>query len=214
MCRIVAARGGEVPNERLVRKLLQMAMGDSKGKVHPDGWGFAVLKEELVIYRSALPIWEDLVEIPKGKIFIGHVREGRLKGLEHSHPHYCFGVVAVHNGGAQVPKRLLVREGIRTYERTSSEALTCLMGLLINRLGLEKGLRAFVNLVRPTKAVNMAAIYEGRLIVVNYHNGDRYYTLWASEDLSEFSSEPLKGFIPLSEDGRPVVIVDGKVILK
>ncbi len=214
MCRIVASRGEEVPSERIVRKLVEMAMGDSRGKVHPDGWGFAVLRDSLLVYRSSIPIWEDLVEIPKGRVFIGHVREGRLKGLEHSHPHLCLGVVAVHNGGAQVPKRLLVREGIRTYMRTSSEALTCLMGLMINKLGLERGLKAFVRLVKPTKAVNIAAIYKGKLIIINYHNGDRYYTIWANEQLSEFSSEPLSGFEPLSEDGRPVIVVDGKVILK
>ncbi len=214
MCRIVASRGREVPSERLVRKLVEMASGDSAGKVHPDGWGFAVLGKELYVYRSSLPIWEDLVPIPKGRIFIGHVREGRLKGIEHAHPHVCFGVVAVHNGGALVPKRLLVSEGIRTHMRTSSEALTCLMGILMNKLGIEKGLMAFVRLVKPTKAVNIAAIYKGKLIVINYHNGDKYYTLWSNEELSEFSSEPLKGFQPLSVDGRPVVIVDGKVIQK
>ncbi|NPA84421.1 MAG: hypothetical protein GXO07_00245 [Crenarchaeota archaeon] len=186
---------------RYLMEFIKIARNDSKGFSHGDGWGYAVFAGgSLRVKKKLDPIWDSWEPLPRLP-FILHARRAKKlpRALDHVHPHLCNGVALAHNGNAEVPQL----PGLRLHKRTSSEKMACYFGYLVSSLGLGEAVRAFVRTVRPKPSANFVAIVPSlrKLVIVNYHNGDEYYTLWRKEDL--FSSEPLgRGWEPLSLTGE------------
>ncbi len=202
MCRLL----GGVGRPRYLLEFFRIARRDCRGRSHPDGWGYAVYKDNMIVtFKTLYPPWERPKDLPSGKAFLVHVRRGEKVGrsLDHVQPHICNGVVLAHNGGASIPFTLL--KEFYLPERTTSERLACLFGRLVERFGAEDAIAKLTAMVRPTPSANLIALIpkERILVALNYHNGDSYYVMWEKEGI--FSSEPLgEGWRPLSENGKPV----------
>ncbi len=197
---------GGLGRPRYLFEFVEVAKGDSKGRSHPDGWGYAVAKGNgnLEVFKTLYPIWERPLKPPSGRAFILHVRRAEKlgKSLEHVQPHLCNGVALAHNGGLKLPLESL--SGFNLAYRSSSERLACLFGRLVERFGTEKALEVLSKRVKPKPSANFLAIVpsESKLVVYNHHSGDPYYVMWRKGNV--FSSEPLgEGWEPLSEKGAP-----------
>ncbi len=200
---------GGLGKPRHLYEFIKIARRDSKGISHPDGWGYAVQHNGTLIIKKFLePIWERF-EVPRaGDVFIVHARKARRlpKLLDHVHPHVCHGVVLAHNGNAVIPTPLL--KDLNLAERTSSERLACLLGILLSRFDIENSLKKLSRLVTPKPSANFLALvpWMRKFIAFNYHTGDEYYTLWKKGNV--ISSEPLgEGWEPLSLSGKAEWIV-------
>ena len=201
MCRLL----GGIGRPRYISEFTRVAFRDSAGKNHPDGWGFAVHAQSLFIFKTIFPIWERPRDIPPGMAFVVHARRGERLGtsLEHVQPHYCEGVVLAHNGGAKISMRYI--KDLNLAFRSSSERLACLFGKLVRKRGVENAIELLIKVAKPSPAINFISLIpsERVLVVMNYHTGNRYYTMWKKDQV--FSSEPLGGgWTPMSEDGSPL----------
>ncbi len=200
MCRMIGGLG----KPRHLYEFVKIARRDSKGISHPDGWGYAIQRNDSLIIKKFLePIWERFEVPDAGDAFIVHARRARRlpKLLDHVHPHVCHGVVLVHNGNVSLPMTLL--RGLNLAERTSSERLACLFGILLSRFDIESALKKLSELVEPRPSANFLALipWMRKFVAFNYHSGDEYYTLWRRGSI--VSSEPLdKDWEPLSVDGK------------
>jgi len=198
LCRLLGGLG----KPRHISNFVRIAKKDSKGLSHPDGWGYAVHTDsELVVRKFIEPIWERFEVPPPGRAFIIHARRAeRLpRSLDYVHPHVCNGVVLAHNGNAKVPPV----KGLVLSRRSSSEKLACLIGSLIKVTGVKEALNKIVDVIEPKPSANFLALvpWQRTFIAFNYHNGDKYYTLWIKGNI--VASEPLgKDWEPLSEDGK------------
>ncbi|HIH90389.1 class II glutamine amidotransferase [Ignicoccus hospitalis] len=200
MCRMMA---GTRP--RFITNFVKVARKDGKGLPNGDGWGFAAYLADgtILIKKKLEPIWESLEPLPRAPFLLHARRAEKLpKSLEHVHPHVCNGVILAHNGNVEVPRP----SGLKLYRRTSSEALACYFGaLLASGRELEEALETVSKTVKPKPSANFVAIVTSasKLVIFNYHTGDRYYVMWKKEGV--YASEPLgEGWQPLSEDGAPV----------
>ncbi|UXD22332.1 hypothetical protein IPA_03620 [Ignicoccus pacificus DSM 13166] len=204
MCRVL----GGVGRARYLNPFIRIAFRDSKGRSHPDGWGFAVHSSELKVFKTLNPIWERPRTLPLGKAFIVHARRAEKlpKTLEHVQPHLCEGVVLAHNGGVRIPMSTL--KDFFLAGRSASERLSCLFGKLLRNNDVEKALSRLSDVVEPSPSANFVALIpERRLFVAyNYHKGSDYYVMWVGDRV--VASERLReGWKPLSESGEPKWIV-------
>ncbi len=108
MCRFVAVISkDDIPLQPYFSFLLNQAK-NGKRAPHPDGFGFWIKSSDgNYIYKSTLPIWENNVTVPNGKIGFFHARKmgesGAKVDIRNVHPFVRDGVF-MHNGVLSIPK--------------------------------------------------------------------------------------------------------------
>jgi len=204
LCRLL----GGVGRPRFLNAFSEIAFKDSRGRSHPDGWGFAVYSKRIKIFKTLYPIWERPRPLPSGRAFLVHARRAEKlpRELDYVQPHTCNGVVLAHNGGLKMSMSYLSE--FLLAKRSASERLTCLFGKLLERYDVEGALEVLTKMIKPSPSANFVALIPKLKIFVafNYHVGDRYYIMWVGDGV--VSSERLReNWYPLSENGRAEWIV-------
>jgi len=108
MCRFVAVISREdIPLQQYFSFLFTQAKSGKRAP-HPDGFGFWIKSSRGdYVYKSTLPIWENDVAVPEGKIGFFHARKRGEKGarvdIRNVHPFVRDGVF-MHNGILNIPR--------------------------------------------------------------------------------------------------------------
>ena len=139
MCRFVAVISRrDIPLKEYMELLKHQAREGKRGP-HKDGFGFWILsKRGEHHYRSTLPAWEFVGDLPSGHVAFLHARKKGLTGapvdISNVHPFIRNGYVFMHNGAVNVKRH---PKSIGTTD-TESFFLTLL------DMGLDKGLKHIV----------------------------------------------------------------------
>ena len=176
MCRFVAVISKEdMPLQPYFSFLLEQAK-NGKRAPHPDGFGFWIKSRKgEYAYKSTLPIWENDITIPNGKIGFFHARKRGEKGadvdIKNVHPFIREGVF-IHNGFLNIPKHPMA------IGNTDTESFF----LTLLEYGVKEGVKRIIKNY-DFKSLNFVMYYKEKLYVLRLAKKlQDYFTIFIKRD--------------------------------